>query len=239
MSSIWSKLINLAANVTGILPVANGGTGLASGTDGGVVSYTATGTIASSGLLTNHAVVVGGGAGATPKVISAGTNGQLLVGVTSADPAFGSTVSAATTFSGGVVFNGGGTNLNNYTEATATVNWNGGAFTGGSAQSVTAVIRKIGKVVTVELPLVGATTNATSAEMTTSAAPLAAYVPAASMFWPLVTSIAGGALQLGWLTINTGGDLAVEFYPNATTTVASGSTTVGYRRISVTYTTAA
>lgn len=52
--------------VTGELPVANGGTGLSAGTSGGVLAYTATGTLASSALLAANAVVLGGGAGAAP-----------------------------------------------------------------------------------------------------------------------------------------------------------------------------
>lgn len=50
------------------LSVANGGTGLASGTSGGVLAYTASGTIASSGALTANAPVIGGGAGVAPSV---------------------------------------------------------------------------------------------------------------------------------------------------------------------------
>ena len=46
------------------LPVASGGTGLASGTSGGVLAYTATGTLASSTALAASALVIGGGAGA-------------------------------------------------------------------------------------------------------------------------------------------------------------------------------
>jgi hypothetical protein len=57
---------NLATNVTGTLPVANGGTGLTAGTSGGVLAYTATGTLASSAALAANNVVVGGGAGAAP-----------------------------------------------------------------------------------------------------------------------------------------------------------------------------
>jgi hypothetical protein len=53
--------------------VADGGTGLSSGTSGGVLAYTASGTLASSGALTNNAPVLGGGAGAVPKV-AAGIN---------------------------------------------------------------------------------------------------------------------------------------------------------------------
>jgi hypothetical protein len=48
------------------LPVANGGTGLTAGTSGGVLAYTAAGTLASSAALTANNVVVGGGAGAAP-----------------------------------------------------------------------------------------------------------------------------------------------------------------------------
>ncbi len=50
----------------GILGVANGGTGLASGTSGGVPYYSSSSTIASSAALAANALVIGGGAGATP-----------------------------------------------------------------------------------------------------------------------------------------------------------------------------
>ena len=58
--------VNLASQITGTLPVANGGTGLTAGTSGGVLAYTAAGTLASSAALTANNVVVGGGAGAAP-----------------------------------------------------------------------------------------------------------------------------------------------------------------------------
>lgn len=72
--------------VTTLVPVAQGGTNLASGTSGGILGYTATGTLASSALLTANGIVLGGGAGATPTSTAAMTNGQLLVGQTSAAP---------------------------------------------------------------------------------------------------------------------------------------------------------
>jgi hypothetical protein len=56
----------LTTGVTGTLPVANGGTNLSSGTSGGVLAYTASGVLASSGALAANNVVVGGGAGAAP-----------------------------------------------------------------------------------------------------------------------------------------------------------------------------
>ncbi len=76
-----SSALNLAADVgSSILPVANGGTGLASGTSGGVLYYSGTGTLASSGALTQHSIVLGGGAGATPTTpLGLGTSGQCLI----------------------------------------------------------------------------------------------------------------------------------------------------------------
>jgi hypothetical protein len=75
-----------AGNVTGTVAVANGGTGLTSGTSGGIPGYTAAGTLASSALLTNNALVLGGGAGATPKTsANFTTSGSTLnVGTTGA-----------------------------------------------------------------------------------------------------------------------------------------------------------
>lgn len=58
--------ISLTSQVSGILPVANGGIGIASGTSGGILGYTATGTLASSVILPTNDIVTGAGAGATP-----------------------------------------------------------------------------------------------------------------------------------------------------------------------------
>lgn len=69
------------------LDVASGGTGLTSGTSGGVLSFIGTTTIASSALLTNHELVLGGGAGATPSTpVGLGTNVQVLHGNAAGDP---------------------------------------------------------------------------------------------------------------------------------------------------------
>ena len=73
---VWNGVDFVTASVTsttGILPVANGGTGLASGTSGGVLAYTATGTLASSTALAASALVIGGGAGAAPSTTTTGT----------------------------------------------------------------------------------------------------------------------------------------------------------------------
>jgi hypothetical protein len=96
---------NLTTNVTGILPVANGGTNLASGTSGGILAYTAPGTLASSAALTQYGVVYGGGAGAVPVATAAGTTGQVLTATTGSAPtwatpaASGASVGQAIAFS--------------------------------------------------------------------------------------------------------------------------------------------
>lgn len=72
---------SVLTNFTGILPVANGGTGLSSGTSGGIPYYSATGTIASSAALTLNAIVLGGGpSGAAPATTATGTGVVTAIG---------------------------------------------------------------------------------------------------------------------------------------------------------------
>lgn len=72
------------------VPVAAGGTGLTKGTSGGILGFTGTGTLASSVLLTNHALVLGAGAGATPTPLgSLGTSTTVLHGAAAGAPTFG------------------------------------------------------------------------------------------------------------------------------------------------------
>lgn len=59
------KVLSAALNTVG---VAQGGTGLTSGTSGGVLAYSASGTLVSSGALTANLPVIGGGAGVAPTV---------------------------------------------------------------------------------------------------------------------------------------------------------------------------
>ena len=93
------------AGTTGTLPVARGGTALTAGTSGGVLAYTASGTLASSALLTQYGVVYGGGAGAVPVATAAGTTGQVLTATTGSAPtwatpaASGASVGQAIAFS--------------------------------------------------------------------------------------------------------------------------------------------
>lgn len=77
-------------SLSGIYGVSAGGTGLASGTSGGILGYTATGTLASSDALTANALVLGGGVGATPTALaSLGTITTVLHGNAVGAPTFG------------------------------------------------------------------------------------------------------------------------------------------------------
>lgn len=67
--TLTNKSLGASEVNSGTLAVANGGTNLASGTSGGVLGYTASGTLASSAALGANQVVIGGGAGATPTAI--------------------------------------------------------------------------------------------------------------------------------------------------------------------------
>jgi len=76
----WGK-VGLTTHVSGTLPVANGGTGLTVGTSGGVLYYSATGTLASSAALAASAIVLGGGAGSAPATTTTGTGVVTALGV--------------------------------------------------------------------------------------------------------------------------------------------------------------
>lgn len=86
--------VSMTLGWTGTLGVARGGIGIGSGTSGGILGFTATGTLASSGLLTANAIMLGGGAGATPTVLgSLGTTTTLLHGNAAGAPTYGQVVS--------------------------------------------------------------------------------------------------------------------------------------------------
>ena len=73
--------------------VTDGGTGLSAGTSGGILGFTGSTTLASSVALTANALVLGGGAGATPTpMASLGTTSTLLHGNAGGAPTFGAVV---------------------------------------------------------------------------------------------------------------------------------------------------
>lgn len=67
--------------------VADGGTGLSSGTSGGIPFFSATNAMGSSALLAANQLIIGGGAGVAPSSLGAGSANQVLIA--GAPPTFG------------------------------------------------------------------------------------------------------------------------------------------------------
>lgn len=97
------------------LTVSGGGTGLTSGTSGGVLAFTATSILQSSGLLGLNRLMLGGGAGGVPATIaSLGTVNTVLHGNAGGAPTF-SAVDLSADVSGVLPVPSGGTGTNSFT----------------------------------------------------------------------------------------------------------------------------
>ncbi len=122
------------------LAVSSGGTGLSSGTSGGVLYFSSTSALASSAALAANALMIGGGAGVAPSTITTGTGVVTALGVnTGSAGAFVVNGGALGTPSSGTVTNLTGTasiNINGTVGATTPTT---GAFTSVTTPSVTNV----------------------------------------------------------------------------------------------------
>ena len=78
INSAW---VSLGGGVTTPVSVANGGTGLSSGTQGGIPWFNGTTSMASSALLTASALMIGGGTGAAPSTTTTGTGVLTALGI--------------------------------------------------------------------------------------------------------------------------------------------------------------
>jgi hypothetical protein len=163
-----------AITLAGTLAVANGGTGLTSGTSGGILAYTATGTLASSALLAANALMVGGGAGVAPSTVTTGTGVVTALGVNIGSAgAFVVNGGALGTPSSGTVTNLTGTASININGTVGATTANTGAFTTVSATGVITSTLATGtapftvasttQVANLNAATAGSATNATNA----------------------------------------------------------------------------
>lgn len=107
---VRTELLWLLWTYTNPLLVPRGGTGLQSGTSGGILGFTGATTLASSVALTANALVLGAGAGATPiPLTSLGTTTTVLHGNIAGAPTFGP-VSLTADVSGILPLANGGSN---------------------------------------------------------------------------------------------------------------------------------
>lgn len=101
--------------------VAQGGTGLTTGTSGGIPYFSSSSTIASSAALAANQIVLGGGAGATPATLgSLGTGTTVLHGNASGAPSFAA-VALTTDVTGTLPVANGGTGVTSSTGTGAVV----------------------------------------------------------------------------------------------------------------------
>lgn len=108
-------------NLTNALGVAYGGTGLTSGTSGGVLYYSATGTLASSAALAASALVIGGGAGVAPSTTTTGTGVITAIG-NSVNTTNGLVTQTATLAASALLLGGGsGTGISSTSTGTGVV----------------------------------------------------------------------------------------------------------------------
>lgn len=137
---------SLTMGWTGQLAVGRGGTGLASGTSGGILYFSAGATLASSGALGASQLVLGGGAGVAPSTpVGLGTTTTVLHGNAAGAPSFAAIANADLTNSSvtygttTVALGASSTSIAGLTSvgltSTAILNWNSDLFLGRQAAS--------------------------------------------------------------------------------------------------------
>lgn len=113
--------VDLTSQVTGTLPVGNGGTGIVSGTSGGVPYFSNATTIMSSAALASNALVIGGGAGSAPTTTTTGAGVVSAIGI-AVNTASGLVTQSGTLANGSVLIgNGSGAGISSTTTGTGVV----------------------------------------------------------------------------------------------------------------------
>ena len=189
-----TTLLNGTVSLASALAVGNGGTGLTTGTSGGIPYYSSTSALASSGLLTQYGVIYGGGAGATPVATAAGTTGQVLTATTGGAPTWSAVPSTVAVTS--ITF--GSTGLTPATATTGAVTvagtlavTNGGTGVTTSTGTGNTVLSNSPTLVTPALgtPSSGVVTNLTGTASININGTVGATTPATGTFTTLSDSI--------------------------------------------------
>lgn len=199
------------AAVSGPNPIAVGSNSplvVPTGTSGGIIGFTSTTARSSSVLLTQHALVVGGGAGATPTpVASLGTTTTLLHGNATGDPTFGAVV--LTTDVSGVlpVANGGQVS---YTNGLTTKNAADASTTQNIAHGLGRVPKKVRikaittvNTTTIGVPITAETVYNGTTQSSISVYPTASNVLSSVTTFSLNVSTVSGNHQDGIITFDS------------------------------------
>jgi len=213
--------VSLTTGVTGTLPVGNGGTGLTSGTSGGIPYYSSLSTLASSGVLTANALMVGGGAGVAPSTITTGTGVVTALGVnTGTAGAFVVNGGALGTPSSGTVTNLTGTASININGTVGATTPNTGAFTSVTSTSASGILTRAAATQD-GVELIGRAGGTTSLKVTFTPTTLTASrtitLPDANINFTTGLGVAQGGTGL------TSGTSGGVLYYSATGTLASSA----------------
>ncbi len=232
MSNIWSQLINLAGNITGLLPAANGGTGISTAASTGVAKV-ASGTWSVATIV--NADIDAAAAIDGSKIVAA--TGALPGGLSTSAQTLGAGVK---TFSSGIIIGGNTTsdaNLGTISSVTNSAYYEGTfslTFTGGVVSTAkTLSYVRVGKAVTITMPSITAT--GASAASITSGANMPSALHAATTTYGAFSGNDNGTSFVGVFRVTTGGSLDMFRNPNESTNW-SGTGTASTGAISFTYT---